>query len=307
MLRRDLSLRAQHLARTHDLLHDESPGASPVVIFGRDEHGRHGNFHPASYANICANPDWLRRLTKVHTASRRSRARKDWRWMELDSANSSDALLMNIFCHPEVFDGATLATPVATLLNVDPATQPCFGAHPGVPLRTTLKPRTKISAVREALDRTEIDLTLGNLFIEAKLTESDFQTAAPSLVERYRDLETVFDIDRLPRKLLVPPPLPPNVDPDDSTVNLPARPTRVRIAGYQLIRNVLAAFAADTSFCVLCDARRHDLIETWYAVLSTVHSPTFASRMKLLTWQELSATLPQSLQNFLEAKYGITP
>lgn len=307
MLRRDLSARAQHLARTERLLHDLSTGGPPTVIFGRDEHGRHGNFHPAADANICAHPEWIRRLAKVHTASRQSPARKDWRWMELDSANSSDALLMNIFCHPGVFDGNALAAPVAALLNVDAATQPCFGAHPGVPLRTSLKLRSKRTAVREALDRTEIDLTLGNLFIEAKLTESDFQTAASALIERYRDIETVFDIDRLPRKLLVPPSLPPNLDPDDPTVNLPARPARLRIQGYQLIRNVLAAFAADASFCVLCDARRQDLIETWYAVLSAVHSPTFACRLKLLSWQELSATLPHDLQHFLDTKYGITP
>jgi hypothetical protein len=306
-LRRDLSARAAHLARTQGLLHDLSTGTSPVVIFGRDDRGRHGNFHPAAYANICANPDWLRRLAKIHTASRRSRARKDWQWMELDSANSSDALLMNIFCHPDVFDGDQLAAPVATLLNVDRATPPCFGGHPGVPLRTALKLRGKKSAPREALDRTEIDLTLGSLFLEAKLTENDFQTAAPRLVQRYRDLETVFDVDRLPHKLLAPPPLPPNFDPDDPTVNLPARPTRVRIAGYQLIRNVLAAFAADASFCVLCDARRHDLIETWYAVLSAAHAPTFTNRLKLLTWQELAATLPRDLQYFLATKYGIIP
>jgi hypothetical protein len=318
-LRRDLSARATYLARTHGFLHDLSTGASPTVIFGRDDRGRderspgeqarHGNFHPASYARICAHPDWLRRLAKPHTASRRSAARNDWQWMELDSASSSDALLMNIFCHPGVFDGTRLAAPVATLLNVDPAAQPCFGAHPGVPLLTTLKPRTKRSAVREALDRTEIDLTLATststLFLEAKLTESDFQTAAPALIARYRDLETVFDPDRLPRKLLTPPPLPPNLDPDDPTVNLPARPTRIRIAGYQLIRNVLAAYAADASFCVLCDARRHDLIESWYAILSAVHSPTFATRLKLLTWQELACTLPPDLQNFLATKYGI--
>ena len=122
MLRRDLSARAHHLARTQNLLHDISPGSTPAIIFGRDEQGRHGNFHPHSYANICANPAWLRRLTKPHTASRRSRARKDWQWMELDSSNSSDALLMNIFCHPEVFNGETLAPAVANLLNVDPAT-----------------------------------------------------------------------------------------------------------------------------------------------------------------------------------------
>jgi len=295
MLRRDLGARALSLASARGLLHDISPGASPVVIFGRDEHGHHGNFHPAAYATICAHPEWVRRLAKVHTASRRSRARKDWRWMELDSANSSDALLMNIFCHPGVFDGAAFAAPVASMLNIDPATQPCFGARPGVPLR------------RGRLDRTEIDLVLGDLFLEAKLTEHDFQTAAPSLIERYRDLEAVFDVARLPRKLVAPPPLPPNLDPDDPTVNLPTRPAKLRILGYQLIRNVLAAFASDASFCVLSDARRRDLIDLWYAVLSAVHAPGFAWRLKLLTWQELAAALPPDLQQFLEAKYGICP
>ncbi|HEY1993321.1 MAG TPA: hypothetical protein VGG81_02875 [Edaphobacter sp.] len=322
LLRRDVSARAHHIARTQNLLHDISPGSSPVVIFGRDEQGRHGNFHPASDTTICANPAWLRRLTKVHTASRRSRARKDWQWMELDSANSSDALLMNIFCHPGVFNGHTLAPPVANLLNIDPATHPSFGINPGVPLKTLRKRRKPRQApesqtgknpgapepalnsndldseiwVLEAppglppktadqtlTDRTEIDLQLGNLFLEAKLTESNFQTAAPRLIERYRDLETIFDLTRLPRK-----------------------PTGA-IQGYQLIRNVLAAYASDAGFCVLCDTRRRDLIEIWYSVLSAVHSYSFATRLKLLTWQELSSTLPQDLQQFLEAKYGILP
>jgi hypothetical protein len=242
--------------------------------------------------------------------------------MELDSANSSDALLMNIFCHPAVFNGHTLAPSVANLLNVDTTARPCFGINPGVPLktirkqRTTRKPQTNLNEdvesqtgknpgapdfdseiwVLEApttstppitnhtlTDRTEIDLQLGDLFLEAKLTESNFQTAPPRLIERYRDLEAIFDITRLPRK-----------------------PTGI-IQGYQLIRNVLAAYASDAGFCVLSDARRRDLIEIWYSVLSAVHSYTFATRLKLLTWQELSTTLPRDLQQFLEAKYGIVP
>jgi hypothetical protein len=269
MLRRELSARSHELARTRKLLHDLSPGANPVVIFGRDEQGNHGNFHPASYANICANPAWARRLNKVHTASRRSRARKDWQWMELDSANSSDALLMNIFCHPGVFSGGKLNPRVANLLNVDSDVQPCFGIHPGVPLRNG------------NLDRTEIDLQLEDLFVEAKLTETSFQNARPRLIERYRDLETVFDIPCLPWT-------------SDGIVQ-----------GYQLIRNVLAAFSSDASFCVLSDARRRDLIEVWYSVLSAVHYPSFAWRLKLLTWQELATVLPHDLQQFLDTKYGI--
>jgi hypothetical protein len=320
LLRRDLSARSEVLARAHRLLHEISPGPNPTVLFGQDDHGRHGNFHPASYAAICANPTWSRRLTKPHTASRRSRARNDWRWMELDSCNSSDALLMNIFCHPTVFNGQTLAPAVASLLNVDPATTPCFGITPGVPLKHLRKGRNKLPA--ELTDRTEIDLQLGNLFLEAKLTESNFQTAVPRLIERYRDLEAVFDLTRLPKKIvstlsshppvedysqLEEPALSPSFRPERSGVEKPASPSKTRslINGYQLIRNVLAAYDANVSFCVLSDARRHDLIETWYAILSAVHRPTFATRLKLLTWQELATTLPNDLQQFLEAKYGI--
>ncbi|RSL16604.1 hypothetical protein EDE15_2125 [Edaphobacter aggregans] len=305
LLRRDLNARAEHLAATNQLLHEQTTSQSPSIIFGRDDQARHGNFHPASYAAICANPDWARRLTKVHTAHRRVRARADWPWMELDCANSSDALLMNIFCHPQVFNGNTFATPVAHLLGVEPSAKPNFGIHPGVPLLSGLK------------DRTEIDLQLDNLFVEAKLTETSFQNAKPRLIERYRDLETVFDLDRLPRKILYSPTTPPPTedfsqiedpadlsDPPPSPI-LASTPSRTMIHGYQLIRNALATYASDASFCVLCDARRHDLIETWYAVLSAVHRPTFAARLKLLTWQELAITLPHDLQQFLDTKYGI--
>lgn len=314
-LRRELNARAEAYARAHRLLHDLSPGPSPSVLFGLDDAGHHGNFHPAAHARITANPDWARRLTKPHTASRRSVARKDWRWRELDAAVSSDALLMSVFCHPGVFDGHNLAPPVAALLNVDPASRPAFGQLPGVPLATPLKARSKRAVPQDAFDRTEIDLVLSGptttLFLESKLTESDFQTAALTEghagLARYRDLATVFDPAELPRRTLPPPPLSPNIDPDDPTVNLPARHTRTRIAGYQLIRNVLAACAADAAFCVLLDARRHDLIEQWFAVLRAIHAPNLRHRLKLLTWQELSRTLPPDLQQFLAEKHGITP
>jgi hypothetical protein len=278
---------------------------------------------------------------------------------------------MNIFCHPGVFNGHTLAPAVANLLNIDPATRPCFGINPGVPLksirkrRTIQKPQTNPKQISESqtsnnpgapdldsetwaleaptassptttdqtlTDRTEIDLQLGNLFLEAKLTESNFQTAAPRLIERYRDLETIFDVPRLPRKLISSPAAHPSVE-DYSQLEEPtaspsfrpdperaqrieevveksaslSKPSCTVIQGYQLIRNVLAAYASDAGFCVLCDARRPDLIEIWYSVLSAVHSYTFATRLKLLTWQELAATLPIDLQQFLEAKYGILP
>jgi hypothetical protein len=342
LLRRDLNARAQHLACTNRLLHEQTTGSEPSILFGHEEqaeHPRHGNFHPASYAAICAKPEWSRRLTKVHTAHRRVRARADWQWMELDCANSSDALLMNIFCHPAVFSDGHLNTAVANLLGVPTTSHPNFGIHPGVPLNksranhrmkkqsvatdsiqslfnTNIQP-PQLEESNYPKDRTEIDLQLGTLFIEAKLTEFSFQTSSPRLIERYRDLETIFDIERLPSKIITPPATHPatenfsDLEEPTNYLTNPITPTthnsRTLIQGYQLIRNVLAAFASDASFCVLCDSRRRDLIETWYAILSAVHYPSFAWRLKLLTWQELAAVLPDDLQEFLVIKYGISP
>jgi hypothetical protein len=78
------------------------------------------------------------------------------------------------------------------------------------------------------------------------------------------------------------------------------------VSGYQLIRGVLAAYATGGSFCVFCDARRPDLIENWYPVMRAVRSCVLRCRLQLLTWQELAAVLPKSMQKFLAAKYGIT-
>jgi hypothetical protein len=341
LLRRDLNARAQHLATIGGLLHEETTGTEPSIVFGHEEQGeqcRHGNFHPDSYTAICANPAWSRRLIKAHTAHRRVRARADWQWKELDCANSSDALLMNIFCHPAVFSNDQLNPAVANLLGVPTKTQPNFGILPGVPLKrspadrnkttrttatsyslfsdaNTLPPPSLLEEAYYLKDRTEIDLELGKLFVEAKLTESNFQTASPRLIERYRDLEIVFAVEHLPRKIISPssthPPAEDFSDLERPSLKPPSPAASARsrtvIQGYQLIRNVLAAFAADASFCVLCDARRHDLIEIWYSVLSAVHYPNFTWRLKLLTWQELTSVLPEDLQQFLEAKYGILP
>lgn len=319
MLRRELSLRARELARTQNLIHDLSPNDDPILLFGRNPSGAHGNFHPASWTAICASPDWARRLTKPHTAYRRSRALANWPWMELDSATSSDALLMNIFCHPEVFNGAILAPPIAALLGVPLTVQPCFGINPRIPLHPNSKGRA-------LTDRTEIDMQLADLFVEAKLTETGFQSARSALIHRYRDLEAVFDISRLPRTIpleLVPTDIHPDEEPtydesvpiptpsfDTTPPRPPTRPIAVEkqpFQGYQLIRNVLAAYAGNASFCLLSDARRFDLIDAWYAVLFAVHHPGFTWRLKLLTWQELATALPTDLQHFLDAKYGITP
>ena len=266
VLRRELSVRGQQIAAMNGSLHETTATDVPSVIFGCDASRQHGNFYPASFRNICARPEWARRLAKVHTGSRRAAPRAGWRWRELDCANSSDALLMNIFCCRR-----TLSNPaLSSMLGVSSGNVPQFGFRPGIPLRSG---RT---------DRTEIDMKLGDLLVEAKLTETDFQTAPARMIERYRDLDEVFGREELMMS-------------GDA------------VRGYQLIRGVLAAHATGGSFCVLCDARRPDLIENWYSVMRAVRSCVLRCRLQLLTWQELTTVLPRSLQKFLAAKYGITP
>jgi hypothetical protein len=186
--------------------------------------------------------------------------------MELDCANSSDALLMNIFCYRRSVANNRLTA----MLGIPSGLTPEFGFRPRVPLRDG------------KVDRTEIDMKLGDLLVEAKLTETDFQTAPLARIARYRDFEEVFDSAELARS-------------GDS------------ILSYQLIRGVLAAYSTGGSFCVLCDARRRDLIEKWHSVMRAVKSYTLRCRLHVLTWQELATSLPKSLRNFLEKKYGITP
>ena len=85
----------------------------------------------------------------------------------------------------------------------------------------------------------------------------------------------------------------------------PSSAVEVGYAGYQLIRNVLAAYAEGCSFCVLHVDRRPDLREAWYEVLAAVRPAELRVRLSVLTWQELAEYLPEELQEFLDWKYGI--
>jgi hypothetical protein len=184
--------------------------------------------------------------------------------MELDSSTRSDALLMNIFCHPSVKRDGRLAA----LLGAEPGTSPCFGYKARVPL------------TNGRFDRTEVDMRLADLLVEAKLTESEFQSAEKGMLWAYRDFLDIFDREQLPQA-------------DD------------RYLSYQLLRNVLAACALKCSFCVLVDARRPDLADAWYAVIKCVKRVDLRITLKILTWQEVAQHVPPRLQAFLAVKCGI--
>jgi hypothetical protein len=254
-------------ARPHEL----TRASQPAIIFSPQNdasQATHGNFIDASYRRIVADPAWRARLEKAHTAKRQARpAGPDEAircWRELDTATSSDALLMNIFCYPGVLARGKLPA----LLGIERGIRPEFGYRPALEVTGSLP------------DRTEIDMRLGTLLIEAKLTETGFQTAPLRLVERYPQFANVFD----PAELAI---------------------SRRGVESYQLLRGVLAAQAEGSSFCVLVDSRRADLIEAWHSVLRAVRSFDLRTRLRLYTWQEIAVCVPLPLRRFLAGKYGI--
>ncbi len=320
-LRQELTARARRYAR--DRAHVESYGNPPVIVFPPED-GRHGNFFDESYRAIAARPEWMRRFDKVHTQGNRSLPKPELdpkrRWRELDSSMSSDALLMNVFCAPGVAESAA----VGGALGVEVDGLPEFGWKARVPL------------ANGRFDRTEVDMRMGSLLVEAKLTEGDFQTREARIVEAYRDFDEVFDRDLLPRVELtqarrkqpvefpeafsqeyeslvdetMPRALIEELQANSASVVAAAdfnatRKVEPAYTGYQLIRNVLAAYASECSFCVLHDDRRPDLREDWFRVMAAVKSAAMRVRLKVLTWQELAAYLPDELQEFLDVKYGI--
>ena len=320
-LRLELCHRNQIYARGR--AHAESYGNPPIIVY-EPEDERHGNFLDPAYKAIMSRPEWARRFDKVHTQGARSLPRQQSdpkrRWRELDSSTSSDALLMNIFCTPEV----ACSTAVRNALGVDGSGEPVFGWKARVPL------------ISGRFDRTEVDMRLGSLLVEAKLTEGDFQMREARIVEAYRDFDAVFDRDLLPRveltlirrkeafefpeafsqehESLIDVTMSPETINELRENSLSAVAARefnaVRSSeggylSYQLIRNVLAAHATNSSFCVLHDERRPDLREEWFRIMSAVKIADVRVRLKVLTWQELAALLPDVLQEFLDLKYGI--
>ena len=236
LLRKELAETAKRFATDNRLTYYESCGQSRTILFPSEPgKSRHGNFNDKSYAKILENALWAMRLEKPHP--KRGALPKDRQGdaKELDSSNSSDALLMNCFCYPgsaeRILHGCLQTTPTGPVE---------FGVGGDVPRRNG-KP-----------DATELDMRVGNIIWEAKLTESNFTTKCTTVVEAYRDVHDVFDARLLPR-------------------------VEGKYQSYQLIRNVLAAAAHAYHFVLLCDRRRPDLRRQWCAVRAAIRHSDLSS------------------------------
>lgn len=235
-----------------------NPGPVSAVIFDRVE----DNFHPKSFSNIKSlnNKNWKDRLVKVHSHFPGGGI------FEMQSSNSSDALAMNIFCHPDFNNWMG----VANLFGDKDILKVEFGHNP------VIKKNGKQEPVR-----TEIDVLInGEIICESKLTESDFTEKEKTSVESYDDFASVFEIGKL-------------------------RQSGKSYYNYQLIRNILAAYAGKMDFVLLCDSRRPDLVKAFIETVVCIKDISLRTRCKIIFWQDITAASGKDLKDFLKAKYGI--
>jgi hypothetical protein len=216
-------------------------------------------FHPTAYEQIQANPLWAARAQQPH--------QNVPGYKEMQSSNSSDALLMNIFCHPQIFTWQGVRDLLEIPLD-NPEINPEFGFPAGVQLENQNE------------DGTEIDMSYSDLFVEAKLTESDFTHREARIVENYTNLQNVFHVEALPRI-------------GDEYDN------------YQIIRNLLAAIQHGKRHILICDERRLDLMRRYFETVSCLRDVAFRCKCRVVFWQEIAARCGNDLRLFLEEKYGM--
>jgi hypothetical protein len=266
-LKDELRERAVYLATNQGIRHYSSLGESPTILFPiAADWNSHGNFHPDTLRAILASAVLARRLDKAHARAADTLPVEGAGARELDSSNSSDALLMNCFCFP----GAVprIMKGLGLWESIGSTAMPEFGV------------KAKLPKAQNRQDATELDMKIGSHIFEAKLTEKDFTSSAIEHVREYTDFNSVFDSSALPV-----------VDSE--------------FKGYQLIRNVLAAFHLNATLIVLLDQRRPDLLQEWWAVHSAIKDAKLRLRCGFRTWQQVAAASPPLLAAYLSGKYGI--
>jgi len=131
------------------------------------------NFIDKSFNEIMSHPEWSERLEKKHTSFTNETK-------ELQSSNSSDALLMNIFCYPKILEWEG----IRGLLDLKVGDEIEFGWDPKIDHQSRGH-------------NTEVDMKIGDKIFEAKLTESDFKTTKPNKLAKYKDLNKIIDLSKL--------------------------------------------------------------------------------------------------------------
>lgn len=224
------------------------------------------NFFDESWNLISKNPQYFNRTKKIHSHFDSIIPLV----YEMQSSNSSDALAMNIFCHPKIKEWKGIRNlfqlPIISTIE--------FGFKPQI---------IKIVNGNTICDSTEVDVFINNSIIgECKLTEEDFTSKSKKEVEQYKEFKNVFHIDKLIQN-------------------------ETKYHNYQLIRNILAANQHDCHFILFCDIRRPDLAKSFYQTIRCIKDDyiNLRTRCEIIYWQDIAQVVGQDLKKFLNEKYGL--
>ncbi len=261
-LKQELKLLATEYGNTHYGAPHLHSGVSSKdsVIFSDLNY----NFHKKLPTSFFTTGKHVVRLQKFHTTFNPALGIR-----EMQSSNSSDALLMNIFCFPGMEKWGGLKK----LLGIDSFSKIEFG-H---------KPEVEINVGGKVLgDTTEVDVLINDIFCESKLTEGDFTRKEKSKVDNYVMFHEVFHTNYLVQD-------------------------KTHYYNYQLIRNILAAEQYGYRFVLFCDMRRPDLTKSFYQTVRCIKDKyiDLRNRCEIIYWQDIAAVCGRDLQEFLKEKYGI--
>ncbi|MDR1666633.1 MAG: hypothetical protein LBS03_02920 [Bacteroidales bacterium] len=220
------------------------------------------NFILESFDNIKRHPDWFIRIEK--------KLKDHPGVFEMQSSNSSDALLMNIFCYPDFISE-----------NKFTENKMKFGWNPNFSYeKKKLEYLKKIGKDKE-FHFSEIDLKIDNSIFEAKLTETDFGDKEIETVKRYDGFQCVFNEKLLSKT-------------EDG----------LKYRNYQLIRYILAAFKDYLEFILLVDETRNDLIEDFENTKKSVKISEFQKKICYKTWQDLiRGCKAEKLRKYISERY----
>jgi len=230
----------------------------------------YGNFQQNSLEVILADASYKGRLKKVHSRRSGFPSPHNKTACELDSCNSSDALLMNIFCYPKIRDRINIGIDVQNL------TIQGEDIHFGIPIR--LFKRNNQSEISP----TEIDMVIGDTIVEAKLSETDFQPLNKTLFDSY---ESFFNL--VEERMII----------DQSNQFLPI---------YQLLRNATIRRMLNCKMVVIIDDRKANLKKYYRSFVGALKQREDRDKIFMVTWQDLVKTIEiADLKSFLKIKYGI--
>ena len=225
------------------------------------------SFQKDSWNAISGNSSYSTRTNKIHPNTQT----KVPALFEMQSSNSSDALAMNIFCHPSFknWKGITNLFQVGNITSIE------FGFQAKV-LKTNQDQVTE--------DNTEVDVLINkNIIAECKLAEADFCVKDKHVVEQYSEFKNVFHTNLLKQS-------PTHYD------------------NYQLIRNILAANQHNAQFVLICDMRRPDLAQRFLRTVTCIKDDylNLRTNCRIIYWQDLAKVVGEDLRKFLDEKYGIS-